>query len=313
MDSEKSSEDETQSKVAVEKSKPIGIAGPTKSAIVDDAELDALLDDALLDFDKPLPLPKPKSQRPPVPGSSLSGGSQQQPQSSSEDMNQIWSEEFIKEATAQFEKKMREYVSQSNPAGAAQSTANLNKVVEAATNAALGQGDPGLAAAFNETIKNISSSSKFPEDPFQGQDFTKLMSSMGMGDGEGDSDDMDQLLPFMTNMMQKLLSKDLLQPVMTDIVDRYPDWLADNRQKLPPSDFEKYNQQYEHMKRICEEYSKEKETDSEEVKQKRFDLISELMLKVQFAGPPPKELVGEMGGPDAPQMDPALASQCSVM
>lgn len=35
-----------------------------------------------------------------------------------------------------------------------------------------------------------------------------------------DGKDMDDLLPFMSNMMQKLLSKDLLQPVLGDIVDR---------------------------------------------------------------------------------------------
>jgi len=34
------------------------------------------------------------------------------------------------------------------------------------------------------------------------------------------------------------------------------------------------------MKKICEEYSKEKEDDSEDVKQQRFDHISDLMLKV---------------------------------
>jgi hypothetical protein len=36
------------------------------------------------------------------------------------------------------------------------------------------------------------------------------------------------------------------------------------------------------MKKICEEYAKEKEGDSEEVKQQRFDYISDLMLKVRL-------------------------------
>jgi hypothetical protein len=55
--------------------------------------------DALNDFGKPPPQPK---QRPSAAGSSS--------RMQSEEMNQAWSEEFIKEATAQFEKKMREYV-----------------------------------------------------------------------------------------------------------------------------------------------------------------------------------------------------------
>jgi len=56
--------------------------------------------------------------------------------------------------------------------------------------------------------------------------------------------------------------------------------LADNREKISATDFDKYNSQYEYMKKICEEYANEKEDDSEEVKRQRFDYISDLMLKV---------------------------------
>jgi len=43
--------------------------------------------------------------------------------------------------------------------------------------------------------------------------------NFGLPDGAGDPE-LDEILPFMTNVMQKLLSKDLLYPVLTDIVDR---------------------------------------------------------------------------------------------
>jgi hypothetical protein len=45
------------------------------------------------------------------------------------------------------------------------------------------------------------------------------MGSFSMGENAGDPE-MDEILPFMTNVMQKLLSKDLLYPVLTDIVER---------------------------------------------------------------------------------------------
>jgi len=149
---------------------------------------------------------------------------------------------------------------------------------------------------------------------FNENDLVKLMGSLGMGESVDDKD-MTDLLPFMSGMMQKLLSKDLLQPVLADIVDRYPDWLADNREKLSSADFNKYNTQYDNMRKICEEYGKEKPDDSEDVKQQRFDSISDLMLKVQTAGPPPKELVGELEGDGAgfTQFDPSLGGQCSIM
>jgi len=47
------------------------------------------------------------------------------------------------------------------------------------------------------------------------------------------------LLPMMERMMQSLLSKDLLYPAIKDIVEKYPEWLADNRGKLPKEEFDK--------------------------------------------------------------------------
>ena len=56
--------------------------------------------DALQDFGKPLPEAK-NIKRP--------GNSSGAAANAEMDMNEMWSEEFIKEATSQFEKKMREY------------------------------------------------------------------------------------------------------------------------------------------------------------------------------------------------------------
>jgi len=56
--------------------------------------------EALLDFDKPLPESKISKPKP----STSQGGSGGDP------MNEAWTEEFIKEATMQFEKKMRECI-----------------------------------------------------------------------------------------------------------------------------------------------------------------------------------------------------------
>lgn len=68
------------------------------------------------------------------------------------------------------------------------------------------------------------------------------------------------------------------------------------------------------MKKICEEYASEKESDSPDVKKNRFDRISDLMLKVQYAGPPPSELIGEVDGNNPlPAFDAAAGDQCSVM
>jgi len=147
-------------------------------------------------------------------------------------------------------------------------------------------------------------------------EFARMMGGLGMGmdDENFDDTDMNEILPFMTNMMQKLLSKELLQPVLTDIVTKYPDWLTSNRGKLSSKDYDKYSQQYDFMKQICEEYASEKDSDSADMKKQRFDKISDLMLKVQYAGPPPQELIGEVeGGNSLPVLGPGGGDQCSVM
>jgi hypothetical protein len=90
---------------------------------------------------------------------------------------------------------------------------------------------------INEAMKNANFNSGTAggmindDDALNEDELVKLMNSFGMGGmmggvgGGGGSDgddgsDLEEFLPFMTNFMQKLLSKDLLYPVLTDIVDR---------------------------------------------------------------------------------------------
>ncbi len=39
--------------------------------------------------------------------------------------------------------------------------------------------------------------------------------------------------------MQSLLSKELLYPAIKDMAEKFPDWLAQNRQKLEKEDFDR--------------------------------------------------------------------------
>ena len=55
----------------------------------------------------------------------------------------------------------------------------------------------------------------------------------------------------MGGMMQSLMSKELLYPPMKDIADKFPGWLADNRNKIEGDLYTKYNKQFELTKQIC--------------------------------------------------------------
>ena len=86
------------------------------------------------------------------------------------------------------------------------------------------------------------------------------------------------LIPMMEGMMQTLLSKDLLYPAMKEMNDKFPDWLADNRQTLPEAEYAKYNKQFDLTRKICFEFEKENEGRSTELKEKtRFELIMSMM------------------------------------
>ena len=114
------------------------------------------------------------------------------------------------------------------------------------------------------------------------------------------ADSFDNLLPMMEGMMQSLLSKELLYTPMKDIAEKFPDWLADNRNKISEEEFIKYNKQFELTKKICILYEEEKDSDTSEKKKKRFDKVMALMQEMQNLGHPPKELVGESPSPTDP-------------
>ncbi|XP_066599289.1 peroxisomal biogenesis factor 19-like [Prorops nasuta] len=106
-------------------------------------------------------------------------------------------------------------------------------------------------------------------------------------DGSGD------IFPFMENMMQSLLSKEILYPSLKELVDKYPEWLQSKEPTLSLEDLNKYKKQLQLMQKICTEFEAEKDDDTEELKRHRFKLILNFLQEMQKYGQPPEELVGE--------------------
>lgn len=46
-------------------------------------------------------------------------------------------------------------------------------------------------------------------------------------------------MPMMEKMMQSLLSKELLYPAIKELSDKFPDWLAENKQRLSEQEFDR--------------------------------------------------------------------------
>ncbi|CAN6279448.1 unnamed protein product [Urochloa humidicola] len=120
--------------------------------------------------------------------------------------------------------------------------------------------------------------------------------------------DMDSIVE---TMMQQLLSKEILHEPMKDIVEKYPKWLEDNKDKISKEEYDRYNNQLDLMVKLIEVY----ENDSENMTK-----IFDIMQNMQECGQPPSDLVQDIV-PDLDltklgQLSPEMlesAPNCSVM
>jgi len=190
---------------------------------------------------------------------------------------------------------------------------SINDEIEKLSKLSVEESDALIKKKLNETINQMNSSSDAPSK----DELKDLLSNLG--GAMPDPGSFENLLPMMEGMMQSLLSKDLLYPPMKELAEKFPDWLADNRNKVSKEEFLNYNKQFDLTKKICILFEDEKLDETEAEKKKRFDMVMELMQEMQNLGHPPKDLVGEnspgfpmdaYGNPMLPEgMDP---SQCSI-
>ncbi|XP_071441932.1 peroxisomal biogenesis factor 19 [Hetaerina americana] len=275
-----------------------------------DEELNDLLDSALEDFDAPMKT----SEETVKPAQDKKEASLPE----SDPLENMWTEEFIKQATSQIEQNLQSFLTAGANSGEEMGD-TLQKIAQAAAKAATeDSSEQDFSAAIAQTLKNLSEGTNNLQSPMTDEDLMKMFGSMGLG-GEDSSFPSDgDFLPVLQTMMQSLLSKDVLLPALQDMVEKYPGWLDENKSKLQDTEFQRYTQQLELMKKVCEDLNKETESDSDEVKKDRFERILDLMQKMQDCGQPPKELIGDLNSivqfdeQGTPKL-PGLTNQCSMM
>eukprot|EP00039_Didymoeca_costata_P008988 m.119320 g.119320 ORF g.119320 m.119320 type:complete len:284 (-) comp14311_c0_seq5:1075-1926(-) len=94
----------------------------------------------------------------------------------------------------------------------------------------------------------------------------------------------------MEQMMEHLLTKELLYPSLIDIRSKYSEWLDENKGEIPESDYTKYSEQYKIILSICGVY--EDDTIGKQDQSKR---VLEYMEKIQPLGAPPEAIMSSMG------------------
>jgi len=136
-------------------------------------------------------------------------------------------------------------------------------------------GDQATAAAASENTDDI---------------LAEMMKAMQSGalDGEGGEEEFSKML---LGMMEQLTNKEILYEPMKELDDKFPDWMEKNKGKVDEGDMKRYKEQQIYVREIVRRfelktYKDENATDRE--------YIVERMQKMQAAGSPPPDLVGDM-------------------
>ncbi|KAF1988115.1 Pex19-domain-containing protein [Aulographum hederae CBS 113979] len=212
------------------------------------------------------------------------------------------------EMQAQFEALTKEMM------GAAQAAAATAE--EGTTASALPSGFNTDARAKSEGSEAAASSSKPAEDTFQetirktmermqnssesagaaaaASDTDDILAQMlkemekGGFDGEGSDEDFSKML---MGMMEQLTNKEVLYEPMKELNDKFPGWFEKNRENTPKGDLARYEEQQVLVREIVARFDRSGYSDTNAEDR---EYIVERMQKMQSAGSPPPDLVGDM-------------------
>ncbi|CAG5130837.1 unnamed protein product [Candidula unifasciata] len=308
----------------------------TEAAKSVDAELEAILDSALEDFDKV----KQTAKKCESGGEAVSHtvGNAGTDQKGSEPQNKTpflpedglpedASYDFLADAMSkQFEETF----------SALLNDPNLKRQFEELADSADQAASSNNAAAFADTVEKALSglnlnAENLQGDPNQQELWEHLAESLGT-DASGGLGGAEEGLGAMSGMFQsmvkQLLSKELLYQPLKEVSDKYKDYLEKNKSSLEAEKVTTYSKQLEIIEKVVVHLDGDSEQHSEEEKNARFEVLLDLLQRMHELGNPPTEVVGEgnmmmpnlgdfgnmgqfpgMGGLGSSQ-DP---SQCAVM
>ncbi|KAF2184267.1 Pex19-domain-containing protein [Zopfia rhizophila CBS 207.26] len=115
----------------------------------------------------------------------------------------------------------------------------------------------------------------------------KEMENGGFG-GEGSDEDFSKIL---MGMMEQLTNKEILYEPMKELNDKFPKWMEENKEKVPKDDLTRYEEQQTLVREIMGRFERSGYSDSNAADR---EYIVERMQKMQAAGSPPPDLVGNM-------------------
>ncbi|KAK2609254.1 Peroxisome chaperone and import receptor [Conoideocrella luteorostrata] len=156
----------------------------------------------------------------------------------------------------------------------------------------------GTDASFQETIRRTMERMQTSGEQAtaaaaagSGDDFmSELLKQMGSGDlgGEGGEEEFSKML---MGMMEQLTNKDILYEPMKELDDKFPEWFEKNKDSTPAEDLKRYEEQKDLVREIVAKFEETRYSDSNAADR---EYIVDRMQKMQAAGSPPSDLVGDM-------------------
>ncbi|KAL6873354.1 Pex19 protein family domain-containing protein [Trichoderma longibrachiatum] len=189
----------------------------------------------------------------------------------------------------------------STPAPSAAPTATPTAAAAAPAGASTGTPQPARegagGAAFQDTIRRTmermqtsgeqatAAAAAGGDDDFLSEMLKQLTSGEFAG---GSEEDFSKML---MGMMEQLTNKEILYEPMKELHDKFPAWLAKNKDSVPADDLKRYMEQKVIVEEIVAKFNEPTYSDSNAADR---EYIVDRMQKMQAAGSPPSDLVGDM-------------------
>merc|ERR1711977_587601 len=161
------------------------------------------------------------------------------------------------------------------PAKAGPSEESFQETIKKPMERMQNSGDQATAAAASDSTDDILAQ------------MMKAMESGGL-DGEGGEEEFSKML---LGMMEQLTNKEILYEPMKELDDKFPAWMKENEGKVDAADMKRYKEQQVYVSEIVKRFETKTYTDDNS---KDREYIVERMQKMQAAGSPPPDLVGDM-------------------
>ncbi|KKP00826.1 hypothetical protein THAR02_07081 [Trichoderma harzianum] len=167
-------------------------------------------------------------------------------------------------------------------------------------------------AAFQDTIRRTMERMQSSGDQATaaaaagGEDdfLAEMLKQLTAGEFAGGSE--EDFSKMLMGMMEQLTNKEILYEPMKELHDKFPAWLAKNKDTVPADDLKRYMEQKTIVEEIVAKFNEPTYSDSNA---KDREYIVDRMQRMQAAGSPPSDLVGDMAS--AQEAFNATEDQCT--